>query len=476
MIIAVLVLYFCLLTLVSKCVGGNDSGADFFLGNRRSPWWAVSIGMVGASVSGVSFVSVPGWVPATSFSYMQMVLGFLVGYVVVAFLLLPIYYKSGGVSIYAFLSLRLGNAGRKAGACFFLVNKLLGAAVKFYVAAYVFFRLSGIDSLPFPLFVVLCVAFVYLYTYKGGIKSIVWTDLLQTFLMVASLALLLREVLSLLGLDWCSGMAFVMDSDLSRVFFFDDWNARSYFWKHFVSGAFVVVVMTGLDQDMIQKNLSCRTLREAQRNMLAYGVLFIPVNLLFLSLGLLLVSYYGIGALPASGDDLLPYFVDGAGPVALACFSVGMLSSSFSSVDSSMTAMTTSILSDLMDKDVSSVTSAFRHKVHLCVALCVCLCVLALDLVKSEHAIDVIYQLVSYLYGPLLGMFAYCILHRKGRVDSGWLFGVTVLSPFVSYVLSKKIRTSFGYEMGYELLLLNGVLTYLGILSLHLLTSVGRKR
>ena len=155
---------------------------------------------------------------------------------------------------------------------------MLGAAVKFYVAAYVFFRLSGIDSLPFPLFVVLCVAFVYLYTYKGGIKSIVWTDLLQTFLMVASLALLLREVLSLLGLDWCSGMAFVMDSDLSRVFFFDDWNARSYFWKHFVSGAFVVVVMTGLDQDMIQKNLSCRTLREAQRNMLAYGVLFIPVN------------------------------------------------------------------------------------------------------------------------------------------------------------------------------------------------------
>lgn len=476
MIVAVLVLYFCLLALVSKRVGGNDSGADFFLGNRRSPWWVVSIGMVGASVSGVSFVSVPGWVSSTSFSYMQMVFGFLVGYLVVAFLLLPIYYKSGGVSIYAFLSSRLGKTGRKVGACFFLVNKLLGAAVKFYVAAYVFFRLSGMDFLPFPLFAVACVAFVYFYTYRGGIKSIVWTDLLQTLLMVISLLLLLYEALSLLDMDWREGIRFVVDSDMSRIFFFDDWTSRSYFWKHFVSGAFVVVVMTGLDQDMIQKNLSCRSLREARRNMLSYGVLFIPVNLLFLTLGLLVVSHYGAASLPAKGDDLLPYFVSEAGPLVLVCFSVGMLASSFSSVDSSMTAMTTSLLTDLMGKESGSVSSVLRHRVHLCVAFCVCLSVLALDFVKSGHAIDVIYQLVSYLYGPLLGMFAYCIIHKKGKTDSKWVAVVAVMSPIVSFVVSKKIRTAFGYEMGYELLLLNGLITYLGILSVRLIISVGRRR
>lgn len=475
MILAVLFLYFCVLAFVSKRAGGNDSDADFFLGNRRSPWWAVAIGMVGASVSGVSFVSVPGWVTSTSFSYMQMVLGFLVGYLVVACVMLPYYYKSGTLSIYALLSSRLGEIGRKTGACFFLINKLLGAAVKFYVAAYVFFRLSGMDFLPFPLFVVACVAFVYLYTYRGGIRSIVWTDLLQTCLMILSLLLLLNAALSALNMDWRTGLRFVAESDMSRIFYFDDWSGRNYFWKHFISGAFVVIVMTGLDQDMIQKNLSCRSLREARRNMLSYGLLFIPVNLLFLTLGLLVASYYGPDTLPAKGDEMLPYFVNEAGPLVLVCFSVGMLASSFSSVDSSMTAMTTSILSDLMAKDGRNVSAAYRHRIHLGVAFAVCLTVLALDFVKSGHAIDVIYQLVSYLYGPLLGMFAYCYFHRKGGFNSKWIAVVAFLSPVISFIVSKKIRTALGYEMGYELLLLNGMITYIGVSFIRIFNSDGKK-
>ncbi len=475
MLIVLLVLYFCLLAYVSYRTGKNDNGADFFLGNRRSPWWAVSIGMVGASVSGVSFVSVPGWVPASSFSYMQMVFGFLVGYVIVAYLLLPIYYNSGNVSIYSFLSSRLGDSGRKTGALFFLLNKLMGAAVKFYVAAYVLYQLSDIGSLPFPLFVLLCVSFVYFYTYRGGIRSIVWTDLLQTLLMVLSLVLLLHKALSLMDLDLRSGMGFIVDSDLSRVFFFDDWGERTYFWKHFVSGAFVVVVMTGLDQDMIQKNLSCRSLREAQRNMLSYGLLFIPVNLLFLALGLLVANYYGVDALPATGDGLLPFFVKEAGPMVLVCFAVGMLASSFSSVDSAMTAMTTSFLSDILGVDAEKVSPKFRHRVHLGVAVAVCLVVMLLDFVRSDHAIDVIYQLVSYLYGPLLGMFAYCVF-RRGRdvVDSVWIVVVAVFSPMLSYATSKALHVFCGYDMGYELLLLNGLITYLGLVCVRWVTSVGR--
>ena len=475
MLILLLVLYFCLLAYVSYRTGKNDSGADFFLGNRRSPWWAVSIGMVGASVSGVSFVSVPGWVPVSSFSYMQMVLGFLVGYVIVAFLLLPIYYNSGNVSIYSFLTSRLGESGRKTGAAFFLLNKLMGAAVKFYVAAYVLYQLSDVGFIPFHVFVLLCVSFVYFYTYRGGIRSIVWTDLLQTLLMVLSLALLLHKALSLMDLDWSSGFRYVADSSMSRIFYFDDWSTRTYFWKLFVSGAFVVVVMTGLDQDMIQKNLSCRSLREAQRNMLSYGLLFIPVNLLFLALGLLVTNYYGVDALPATGDGLLPFFVKEAGPVVLVCFAVGMLASSFSSVDSAMTAMTTSFLSDILGEDAEKVSPKFRHRVHLGVAVAVCLVVMSLDFVRSDHAIDVVYQLVSYLYGPLLGMFAYCVSHKgRGVVDSAWIIAVAVLSPLISFAVAKALHLSFGYDMGYELLLLNGSITYFGIVCVRCITSVGR--
>lgn len=475
MLVVVLILYFCMLAYVSRRTGRNDSGADFFLGNRHSPWWAVSIGMVGASVSGVSFVSVPGWVPSSSFSYMQMVLGFLVGYVVVACLLLPIYYNSGSVSIYATLSSCLGVSGRKTGACFFLLNKLMGAAVKFYVAAFVLYSLADVNLVPFPMFALLCVMFVYFYTYRGGIKSIVWTDLLQTVLMVVSLSLLLHKALSLMDLDLCGGIRLISESEMSRIFFFEDWGGRTYFWKHFISGAFVVVVMTGLDQDMIQKNLSCRSLREARRNMLSYGVFFIPVNLLFLSLGLLVTVYYGADALPATGDALLPYFVKESGTAVLVCFSVGMLASSFSSVDSAMAAMTTSFLSDILDRDAELVSSRFRHRVHLGVAVAVCCVVVLLDFVRSDHAIDVIYQLVSYLYGPLLGMFAYCLSHkRKGGVDSPWIAVAAIISPLLSFLTAKMLHASCGYDMGYELLLLNGLITYVGILGVRLIISVGK--
>lgn len=472
MVIAVLIAYLCVLVLVSKRMGGNDSDADFFLGNRRSPWWAVAIGMVGASVSGVSFVSVPGWVPATSFTYMQMVLGFLLGYVVVAYVLLPIYYKSGKVSIYSVLSARLGGVGRLTGAIFFLVNKLLGASVKFYVAAFVLFQMADLQWLPYPFFVVLCLLFVYLYTYKSGIKAVVWTDLLQTLVMVLTLVLLLRAVLAAMGMDFVEGIRFVRESSYSQIFQWEDWSSRNYFWKQFVSGAFVVVVMTGLDQDMIQKNLSCRSLREAQRNMMSYAFIFIPVNLLFLMLGLLIASHYGMDTLPAVGDGLLPYFVKESGALAMVCFSVGMLASSLSSVDSAMTAMTTSFLNDVLRRE-GACDASFRHKIHLGVAACVGVLVVLLDFMRNNHAIDLIYQLVSYLYGPLLGMFAFCLFHKKARLESRWVAVVALLSPILSYWVSIKIRTAFSYEMGYELLLLNGLLTYVGILLVSLIS--GRK-
>lgn len=470
MLVIAIIVYLCLLVWVSRRAGGKDSDADFFVGNRRSPWWAVAIGMVGASVSGVSFVSVPGWVPVTSFSYMQMVFGFLLGYAVVALILLPIYYNSQGISIYAILENRLGRVGRLTGSVFFLVNKLLGASVKFYVAAYVLFKITDLTFIPYPVFVLLAILFVYLYTYKGGIRTVVWTDLLQTLVMVLALVLLLQSALSALHMDFMEGVRYVKESAYSKIFFFEDWSSRRYFWKQFISGAFVVIVMTGLDQDMIQKNLSCRSLREAQRNMLSYAFIFIPVNLLFLGLGLLVASYYGFDSLPATGDALLPHFVKETGALAMLCFSIGMLASSLSSIDSAMTAMTTSFISDILGKKTGEYDASFRHRVHLGVAVCVGLLVVLLDFIRNEHAIDLIYQLVSYLYGPLLGMFAFCLLHKRLLCRTKWVALAAAVSPVLSHLISIKIRTSFGYEMGYELLLLNGLLTYLGLLLCSLIS------
>ncbi len=460
-----IVAYVGLLVAVSRATAKKgNTNVDFFIGGRRSPWWAVSLGMVGASISGVTFVSVPGWVTSTHFTYMQIVLGFIVGYVLVAYVLLPVYYASGEVSIYAILEKRLGKSGRRTAAVCFLLNKTFSSSVKLYVVVLVLhqlvFRQWGV---PFWCVAAGSLLVVWLYTYKGGIRTIVWTDFLQTILLLVALVLLLRAAMQELGLDVVAAARTVWQSPLSETFVWDDWLSRQHFVKQFLSGVLIVFVMTGLDQDLMQKNLSCKSLKDAQRNVLSYGVLFVPLNLLFLSLGVLMVCLYTKGgeALPAVGDSLLPYFAQGAGSVAMVCFVIGMLASSFSSVDSAITAITTSLSVDFRQKPK---TTAERIRLHAGVSLMFFLLVVALQYIPDEHSIDLIYKIVAFFYGPLLGLFLFALRRKSGGDEAfRWLPWVAVLSVALTWIAEKLLLQCAGYAMGYESLLLNGVLMYAGL-------------
>jgi Na+/proline symporter len=419
--------------------------------------------MVGASVSGVTFVSVPGWVTSIQFTYLQMAMGFFFGYILVAYRLLPIYYRANQVSIYAILEENLGGYGRMTAALCFLLNKILSSAVKLYVVVLVLHRLVFVDwGVPFWGVAFISLLIVWLYTYKNGIRTIVWTDMLQTVLLVVALVMLICALIDMSDISLGGAVTIVYESPLSKIFEWDDWSDRQHFVKQFLNGGFIVLVMTGLDQDMMQKNLSCRTLKESQRNMLTYGVLFFPLNLLFLSLGLLIVWYYTKdgGDLPVTGDALLPYFAKNAGEVATACFVVGMLASTFSSVDSAITSITTSLSTDFKKNEIDKKS---RMVIHSLVTLLLGLIVVILQHLSNEHAIDFIYMIVVFFYGPLLGMFAFALMN-KHHCKSRAIPFVALISILVTYCVKIFLMSMLSYEIGYELLLLNGGITYVGLL------------
>ncbi len=420
--------------------------------------------MVGASISGITFVSVPGMVMASGMSYLQMCLGFIVGYFLVAFLLLPIYYRYNLTTIYSYLQQRLGNRSYKTGASFFLLSKMTGAAVRFFVVCILLqrFVLDGV-GVPFWITVPVMVLLIWLYTRKGGIKTLVWTDSFQTTCMFAALILIIYHVMSALGMSPSEAVAAIAHDEHSRIFVFDDWMSKQNFWKQFLSGVFVVIVMTGLDQDMMQKNLTCKTLREAQKDMCSYGFAFVPANLLFLSLGVLLLMLaqkQGM-ALPEAPDDLLPMFAaSGAmGTLVVVFFTIGIVAASFSSADSALTAITTSLCVDILGKrdDVR-----LRKRMHLAVALVFMVFIVAFKALNSTSVIDAVYILCSYTYGPLLGLFAFSLLAKRG-VNDRWSPWVCIASPIVCFVIDTLTSQYTGYKFGYELLMLNGALTFVGL-------------
>ncbi|MBP5455956.1 MAG: sodium:solute symporter [Paludibacteraceae bacterium] len=463
-----LLFYVLLLFSVSFGVGRNLTASDFYLGSRRSPWYVVAFGMIGASISGVTFVSVPGWVESTGFTYIQMCIGFFFGYCVVAYLLLPLYYRMNLTSIYGYLEARFGLSARRTGAIFFLVSKLTGSAAKLYVAVLVLHRLLFEEwGISFSMSLVGVVAIIWLYSYRGGIRTIVWTDFVQTFFLLLALSLLLVNVVGLLDVDFSSALSLVGESDYSRLFVWDDWVSPRHFFKQFLSGIFVVIVMTGLDQDLMQKNLSCKDLRSSRKNMLVYGAAFIPVNLLFLSLGVLVITFFrqtGV-EVPPSGDELLPAFVRYAGPWALGCFLIGMLASAFSSADSALTSLTTSTIVDVAGWENKKGVFARRSRLvfHLLFSLLLILFALAFYSFKESSAINLIYTLVSYLYGPLLGMFAFG-LFTKWNVRQSYVPFVAVAAPLLTYAVDGWLNATFSYKMGYEMLLLNGGWMFVGLL------------
>ena len=463
MVITLVIVYFCLLFAISRWTGRRATNDTFYRGGRRSPWYMVAFGMIGASISGVTFVSVPGMVTRIDMTYLQTCLGFILGYVLVAFFLLPLYYRLNLTSIYSYLGQRLGKYSYKTGASFFLLSKMTGAAVRFYVVCIILQRfVFDTMDIPFFLTVVGMVFLIWLYTRQGGIRTLVFTDVLQTFCLFTALLLIIWQVIGDLDMTWGEATRAVLNDPKSRVFVFDDWMSKQNFWKQFLSGVFIVIVMTGLDQDMMQKNLTCRSKRDAQKNMCTYGVMFVPANLLFLALGVLLTQWYASSGIlqPSVGDELLPGFVAKSSPLILAFFTLGIVAASFSSADSALTALTTSFCVDICERQGDE---RLRKLIHIGMAVVFAVFILLFRAFNSTSIIDAIYILCSYTYGPLLGLFAFGLLTNKPTNDKIVPL-ICVFSPMLCFLLDWLVGKYTGYRFGYELLMLNGMFTFIALL------------
>lgn len=456
-IIATIFGYFAVLYAISRLTGRHANNDTFFRANRRSPWYMVAFGMVGASISGVTFVSVPGMVTRIDMTYMQTCLGFILGYIAVAFLLLPMYYRLNLTTIYSYLGQRMGPRAYKTGASFFLLSKLTGAVVRFYVVCMILQRfVFDAWDVPFAVTVTGMVTLIWLYTRHGGIKTLVWTDSFQTVCLFSALLLIIYKVAGMLDLSMTEAIHAIANNGHSRIFVFDDWVSKQNFWKQFLSGVFIVIVMTGLDQDMMQKNLTCKSLREAQKDMCTYGIAFVPANLLFLSLGVLL-TMLGRGE---TGDELLPAFVESSGMSVIIPFTIGLVAASFSSADSALTSLTTSYCVDIRGR---AMDEQLRKRAHLMISILFVVLILLFRLLNSTSVIDAIYVLCGYTYGPLLGLFAFGILTRRVPCDR-YVPYICVASPLLCYAIDSLTFQWTGYRFGYELLMMNGLLTFLALL------------
>ena len=454
--------YFIVLFGISHLTSRKANNDMFYRANRRAPWYMVAFGMIGASISGVTFVSVPGMVLTSQMTYLQMCLGFIVGYIIIAFVLLPLYYRLQLTSIYTYLGQRFGNRSYLTGAWFFLLSKMVGASVRFYVVCIILqqfvFEPAGI---PFIVNVMSMVLLIWLYTRRGGIGTLVFTDTFQTLCLFTALVLIILEAIGHLHLSVSEAVSAIADSPMSRIFVFDDWVSPHHFWKQFLSGAFIAIVMTGLDQDMMQKNLTCKTLKDAQKDMCTYGVAFVPANLLFLALGVLLTMALGS---EMKGDELLPTFVQGTSAIYL--FVLGIVAASFSSADSALTSLTTCFCVDIRRQ---SDNEQLRKRMHVVMCFIFILFILLFRAVNSTSLIDAVYILASYTYGPLLGLFTFGLFTHRQPIDRLVPY-ICIASPLFCYALDTITQTIWNYRFGYELLMLNGLLTFGGLLLTHFLS------
>ncbi|MBN2237906.1 MAG: sodium:solute symporter [Bacteroidales bacterium] len=464
--------YTLLLFAISWYTGRKANNQSFFIGNKTSPWYVVAYGMIGASLSGVTFISIPGVVSTTKFSYMIIVFGYLVGYFVIANVLLPIYYKLNLTSIYSYLLQRFGMKSYKTGASFFLLSRIIGAAFRMFLVVNVlnYFVLSKY-GIPFSVTVVAFVGLILLYTWKGGIKTIVWTDTLQTTFMLLAVIISLFLISSHLDSSIYELFKTVSKENYTQMFFFD-WHDKYFFLKQFFSGAFIAIVMTGLDQDMMQKNLSCRNLPEAKKNIYWMSWALVPVNFIFLILGSFLAYYATVKGISISGtsDNLFPEIaLNHLGNFAGIVFIIGLIAAAYSSADSALTALTTSFTIDILGFDRNQNRSEekktkLRKLSHFGMALVLMLVILAYNLINDQAIITKLFTIAGYTYGPLLGLFSFGIfLNRK--VTDQWVPFLAILSPTLSYFIqwgAPKIIP--GYAVGFELLIINGLLMFFGLL------------
>ena len=468
-IILLIASYFGLLILISYFTGKRSGNEAFFKANKQSPWYVVAFGMIGASLSGVTFISVPGWIEASQFSYMQVVLGYIIGYLVIGTVLLPLYYRLNLTSIYTYLEERFGNFSYKTGASFFLISRVVGASFRLYLVANVLqiilFNELGVE---FWQTVTITVLLIWLYTFKSGIKTIVWTDTLQTLFMLVAVGVAIYFVSDELNISEGNLLGYILDSDLSKIFFFDDYKSGTYFWKQFISGAFIAIVMTGLDQDMMQKNLTCRTLKDAQKNMFWFTIVLTIVNFVFLSLGLLLTVYAQQNGIDAHKDDLFPILAKNhLGFGVFVFFLLGLIAAAYSSADSALTSLTTSFSIDILDiekKYDKDKQVKVRKQIHIFISFVLILVIVSFKyLIKDESVIAKLFVFAGYTYGPLLGLYAFG-LFTKWQVRDKLVPFIAILSPVLSYIISVNSLKWVGFEFGFFILILNGLLTFLGLI------------
>jgi len=469
-ILLLVLAYFAVLIGISFLTSKNATNTSFFLADNKSPWYLVAFGMIGASLSGVTFISVPGAVETKQFGYLQVVLGYFVGYLVIAYVLLPLYYKLNLTSIYTYLKQRFGKTSYKTGAIAFLISRTIGAAFRLFLVAKVL-QLLVFDplGLPFIISVIITIVLIWLYTFKGGIKTIIFTDTLQTLFMLISVVVTIFFLATALDLNSLSEIySNVRNSPLSKTFFWEDGNNAQYFIKSFLAGMFITITMTGLDQDMMQKNLTCKNIKEAQKNMISFSIVLVFVNILFLVLGLLLTQYAQQNGITAKKDDLFPTIamLPNVGLITSSFFLLGLIAAAYSSADSALTSLTTSFCVDIieLDKKAPEEQEKTRKKVHVLFSFILIIVIVLFNSIFTD--VSVIWELfkaAGYTYGPLLGLFAFGIISKK-QIKDKFVWIIAIIAPVLSYFLnmySEQILN--GYKIGFEILIINGLLMYIGL-------------
>ena len=472
-ILILIALYFLVLIGISYLTGRSGSNAEFFKANKQAPWYLVAFGMIGASLSGVTFISIPGTVETDSFSYFQVVLGYTVGYAVISLVLLPLYYRLNLTSIYAYLDERFGNASYKTGASFFLLSRIVGSSFRLFLVANVL-QLLVFDSMNVPYYVTVTITIllIWLYTFKSGIKTLVWTDTLQTLFMLIALGVTIYFVSYDLGFSPIEILSYLDQSEYSKIFFFEDWKSKDHFVKQFISGAFIAIVMTGLDQDMMQKNLTCRSLKDAQKNMFWFTIVLVFVNFFFLALGVLLTDYAELNGITETKDDLFPAIAASGqlGFVVAVTFILGLVAAAYSSADSALTALTTSFSIDILEiekKYDEEKQVRIRKRIHIMISLLLIVVMMIFKYaIPDKSVINKLFQFAGYTYGPLLGLYSFG-LFTKWKVKDKLVPIVAIAAPVLSYIISINSLKWFGFEFGFFILILNGLLTFLGLVLLR---------
>ncbi len=475
LILLCFIVYTVLLFIITWLTSRKATNRTFFIGNKASPWFVVAYGMIGASMSGVTFMSVPGWVGTAGFSYMMVVIGYVFGYIVIGTILLPLYYRLNLTSIYSYLETRFGFWSYKTGAFYFILSRVIGASFRMFLVVNVL-QIFVFDAygVPFFITVLVFILLILAYTFKGGIKTIIWTDLIQTTFMLMALLVSIYLIVDNMGLDFGTMIDNVFASNYSKMVF-TDWSDKRFFVKELLSGAFIAIVMTGLDQEMMQKNLSCRSLKDAQKNMFTYTGIMVVVNFLILFLGAslyLFSSFKGI-EMPARTDELFPVIaITHLGPLAGLVFLIGLISAAYPSADGALTSLTTSFSIDFLglnkrtDLDEKG-RQRIRYMVHIAFAFVLLGVIVLFRAINDRAVIDKLFTVAGYTYGPLLGLYTFGLFTRYGLNDK-WVPLVALLSPMICYVLSEySVNIFHGYKFGFELLILNGFITFAGLLILR---------